>query len=130
MLQVAGYVHAGNHILMAVQDFRNAVDILILAGRQGGVDVKVMGLTDMGDDIFQRFQLCQRFSAGKNNVVVRENPVQQVQGTIAAIQIKAGGISIFFLVHTEWTAVVAVIRYEHGDGWSFFNFLHNIHDTP
>ena len=64
--------------------------------------------------VLKSTELSERLSACKYYVVVRKDPVHEIKCLKTSVKVKRRSVPILFLVNTEWTCIVAVIRNKHG----------------
>ena len=114
VLEVSGYIDAADPVSILVEDVSNILNGLSFTYRHGCVDVDMMTVCYVVKDVLKCTELCQRLSACKNYIVVRKDPVHEVKCLETSVKVKGRGVPILFLINTEWTCIIAVIRNKHG----------------
>ena len=114
VLEVSGYIYAADSVSILVEDISNILNGLSFADRHRCIDIDMVTVCYVVKDVLKCTKLCERFSACKNYVIVRKDPVHEVKCLETSVKVERRSVPILFLVNAEWTCIIAVIRNKHG----------------
>ena len=129
VLHVAGYIDAGDLMLVPLREGQNVILGLILRHRQGGVDEHPVGGGDLVQHGLQLLNVSEWLTAGEHKVALGGDGIHPADALDNLLQREAGHVPVFFLIDTEGAVVFAVVGDEDGDGSAAFPcFVWMIHD--
>ena len=96
--------------------------IFLLHG-EGGVDKNSVGVGNGVQHLLEGSQICQGFTAGKDEVTAGRDLIHGVDAAENGIQTEAGAVGILLFVDAEGAVIVAVVGNKDGDGSAAFPCL-------
>ena len=129
MLHVAGYIDAGDLVLVALGKRQNVLLGLMLRHGEGSVDIDLVGSGDLIEHALKRLQVCKGLAAGEHKVAVGRDGVHTADALADVVGREASQVCVLPFVDTEGAVVFAVVGDENRHRSAAFpGFIGMFHD--